>query len=358
MTETKVLIVGAGPIGLELAVALKQLEVDYVHVDAGQIGQTISWFPRQVRFFSSPERIAIAGVPLQTVDQSKAAREEYLAYLRGICQQFGLNVNTFERVTAIRMAVDDPQSSLIVSSRRRGEELCYKVRHLVLAIGDLHRARKLGTPGEDLDHVSHYFDEAHKYFRQRLVIVGGKNSAVEAALRCHRAGAHVSISYRGDHFSPKAIKYWLLPEIEVLIKTGQISFYPNTVPRAITAQHITLESVGGDGTKAREIQADFVLLLTGYEMDTSLLEMAGVKLVGPNRGPCLDESTMQTNVPGLYVAGTAAAGTQVKFKLFIENCHDHVQKVIHAITGRDPLFDATNKTNAAFAAQRRALPES
>lgn len=363
MTETEVLIVGAGPIGLELAVALKQLKVNYVHLEAAQIGQTISWFPKQVRFFSSPERIAIAGVPLQTADQSKALREEYLAYLRGICQQFDLTVNTQERVTEIHPDPTDAQRGLIIRSRHRGADRRYLARHTILAIGDMHRPRPLAIPGEDLKHVSHYFDEPHRYFRQRLFIVGGKNSAVEAALRCHRAGAQVSMSYRRECFDPKSIKYWLLPEIKVLIKTGQIDFHPCTVPVRITPDHVTLQSVGDDGvsgaiTPNQRVRADFVLLLVGYEMDRSLLKMAGVNLLGVNQAPQVEERTMETNVPGLYVAGTAAAGTQVKFKLFIENTHEHVQRIVRAVTGRNPLFDAANKTNRALSLQRQALPES
>lgn len=321
-----VAIIGSGPIGLELAVNLKAAGVPYVHLEAGQIAQTVTWYPRQVRFFSSPERIAICGVPLNTPDQAKPSREEYLAYLRGIVEQFDLKINTFERVTAIRRDGD----AFVLQTTTRSGTARYHARHVVFAIGDMHAPRRLNIPGEDLPHVSHYFDEPHRYFRQKLLVVGGKNSAVEAALRCHRAGANVTLCHRGATFDDKSIKYWLKPEIEWVIKSGQIRFLPGASPAAITPTHVTMQN-------GEQVEADFVLLLTGYVMDTTLLEQAGVELVGDNQAPKLDAGTMQTNVPGLFIAGTAAAGTQVRFRLFIENCHPHVVKIMRAITGGDPV---------------------
>ncbi len=352
MTRTQVLIIGAGPIGLEIAVALQHAGVDAVQLDAGQIGQTISWYPRQATFFSSPERIAIAGVPLVTPDQSKATREQYLAYLRSIVQQFDLHIRTFEPVTALALERDGGFSITTPKDT-------YHARNVVLAIGDMHRPRTLDIPGEDLPHVSHYFDEPHRYFQQRLLIVGGRNSAAEAALRCHRAGAHVAISYRREWLPEDAIKYWIMPELRSLIHHGQITFHANSIPVAITPQHVTLQPVqpGDDCSKhhgqAFEVPADFVLMMTGYVQDRSLFEMAGVELAGENRAPVLDDATMMTNVTGLYVAGTAAAGTQQKFRLFIENCHRHVTRIVQSITGSPPPPHRINQTAAV-----QALPES
>src|SRR5687767_10390776 len=185
-------IIGAGPIGLELAVALKQRKIDYVHFDAKQIGYTISWFAPQTKFFSSNERIAIAGVPLATPDQTKSTREQYLTYLRSIVQQFDLKVNTYEPVAAI----DNVAGEFSVSTNSKLGPRRYRAGKIVLATGGTDRPRKLNIPGEDLPHVSHYFNDPHDYFDQDLLIIGGKNSAVEAALRSHHAGARVSISYR------------------------------------------------------------------------------------------------------------------------------------------------------------------
>lgn len=358
LQETDVLIVGAGPIGLELAVTLKTMGVDYIHLDAGQVGQTVSWYPRQVRFFSSPERIAIAGVPLGTSDQEKATREQYLAYLRGIVQQFGLKVHTYQRV----MKVQKQDEGFLVQTRRGSEQLAYHARQVVLAIGDMHHPQKLNIPGEDLDHVSHYFDEPHRYFGQDLLVVGGRNSAVETAIRCSRAGAKVTLSHRRPKFDDTSIKYWLLPEIQALVKSGEITYLPNTTPTRICDTHVRLvktldtgeiDPSPSDTDGPKDVPADFVLLLTGYRMDTSLFEEAGVTLVGENRGPTFDPDTMMTNVPGLYVAGTAAAGTQKKFRLFIENCHPHVSKIVRSITGQSPPPGLIND-----AAKTYSLPES
>lgn len=364
MLETQIAIIGAGPIGLELAIALKCMGVDYQQFDAGQVGQTIHGYPLQTRFFSSPERIALAGVPLHNDDQTKATREQYLTYLRSLVEQFDLDIHTYQRVTAIERDADTGTFTLTID--RRGREYTCRARYVVCTIGDMHGPRRLDIPGEDLPHVSHYFDDPHRYFRQKLLIVGGRNSAVEAALRCHRIGAEVTLSYRRSDFDAKAIKYWLLPELKSLIKHGHIAFHPHTVPTHITQQHVTLcptvpcdspndhaDSHDGDHDARFDVEADFVLLLTGYVMDPSLLVAAGVELVGENRAPNVDMQTMETNVPGLYVAGTAAAGTQVRFRLFIENCHQHVNRIVRAITGEAPPPQSVNPVAKQF-----DLPES
>lgn len=348
MAHHRVILVGAGPIGIELAVVLKQQGVDVLHVEAGALGQTITWYPRQARFFSSPERIAIAGVPLASPDQTKATREQYLAYLRGVVQQFRLDIQTHEPVRRIERT--DTGGFAVHTARRAAT-----CDHLVLAIGDMHRPRELGVQGEDLPHVSHYFDEPHDYFGRDLLIVGGRNSAAEAALRCHRAGANVAISYRGQNFEDNGIKYWLLPELNALIKAGEIRFYPGTVPTHITDSHVELgeaDAVGEVGqigrAGGRRIRADHVLLLTGYQQDKTLFQMVGVELIGESRAPRIDPQTMQTNVANLYIAGTAAAGTQQRFKLFIENCHTHAAKIARSITGHAPPMQYINQSAKTF----------
>ena len=333
--STDTLIVGAGPIGLELAVVLKHMGVDYLHVDAGQVGETVSRYPTQTTFFSSPERIAIAGVPLRPPGQSKATREGYLDYLHAVVDQFDLAIRGFEPVRSL-VAVDGGFETLTDRAR-------ISSKRVVLAIGDMHTPRLLNIPGEDRGHVSHHAQEPHRYFRRRLLIVGGKNAAVETALRCHRAGARVTLSYRGAAFDPAVIKYWLLPEINALIEHGAIGFVPESKVVAIDEQAVVIDAVGG----RRTVPADAVLLLTGYDQDKTLFVSAGVELEGANRAPRFNPDTMETNVPGLYVAGTAAAGTQNQFKLFIENSHPHVAKIAKALTGRDApagLINSAAKT--------------
>jgi thioredoxin reductase (NADPH) len=339
MQHHRVIVVGAGPIGIELAVVLKRMGAQALHLEAGAVGQTITWYPKQARFFSSPDRIAIAGVPLISPDQSKATRETYLAYLRSVVQQFQLNIQTHEPVRRIER--DHAAGTFTVKTNKR-TATC---DHLVLAIGDMHLPRELGIEGEDLPHVSHYFDEPHAYFGRKLLIVGGRNSAAEAALRCHRAGANVSMSYRGDNFDDNGIKYWLLPELKSLIKHGEIKFHPNTTPTKITDTQVELTK---KGTVPFSVDADHVLLLTGYTQDKTLFEMIGVELVGDNRSPKFDADTMQTNVPNLYIAGTAAAGTQQRYRLFIENCHEHATRIAKAITGQTPPVGLINESAKTY----------
>ena len=325
--EIPVAVIGAGPIGIELAIALKRQGVDYVHIEAAQVGSTISWYAPQTHFFSSPERIEIAGVPLQTLDQTKATREEYLNYLRAVVLQFDLQIRLGERVTALQRRSDGGFD--IVTSRVDGIRQ-WRAKRVVLAIGDMHRPRLVRVPGESLPHVSHYFSDPHTYFRRRVVVVGGRNSAIEAAIRCVRVGADVTLAFRAPEIQKDHIKFWLYPEVVGMERNGRLRILASTVVREIRDDVVILQK----GSETIEVPADCVLLLTGYVQDPDLFEQAGVTLTGPGRVPSVNERTMETNVPGLYVAGTAVAGTQsFGVKEFIETSHVHVDRILAAITG-------------------------
>ncbi|MCB0336077.1 MAG: NAD(P)-binding domain-containing protein [Bdellovibrionales bacterium] len=331
-------IIGAGPIGIELAVEIKRLGLSYLHLEAGQIGSTISWYAPGTRFFSSPERIAIAGVPLLTNREEKATREEYLRYLRSVVDQYQLEIARYQRVVAIeqqgtafnvttqssRHGVGGPEEANFVTDHQQTQN--YQAKKVVLCIGDMHQPRLLGIPGEELPHVSHYLDDVHKYHGSKVLIVGGKNSAVEAAIRLYRLGTKVSLSYRGAELDGDRIKYWLYPELQHLIKKKSITFIPNSSPQEIKEKTVEL----GNQT----VEADFVLLLTGYRQDSSLFESTGISLNGESKTPSYSRKTMETNVPGIYVAGTAVAGTQMGgVKEFIETSHVHVARIIAHLKG-------------------------
>lgn len=226
-------IIGAGPIGLELAVALKGAGLEYVQFDAGQVGSTMQWYPLQMLFHSSAERLAIAGVPIQVADQQKPNREEFLAYLRGVVQQFGLEVRTFERV--VNISRTDEGRFALETVAIDGPHVT-QVDEVVLAIGAMHRPKLLGIPGEDLPHVSHYFHDPHTYFGKQLLIVGGRNSAIEAAVRCQRAGAQVTGSH-GEDFDPARVEFWLLPEIRAMIRDQHVRHLPLTSPSRAEQLH-------------------------------------------------------------------------------------------------------------------------
>jgi thioredoxin reductase (NADPH) len=329
-TTFDVAIVGAGPIGLEMAAALKRAGVDYVLFEAGQIGHTFTWWPPSTRFFSSPERVAIAGIPVQTIDQEKLTREAYLAYLRGVVQQLDLRVNVYERVIHVRRGDD----GFVVRTTTRTGERTYRCRRLVLATGGMAAPNRLDIPGEDLPHVSHYLGDPHRYFRTRLLVVGGMNSALESALRCWRAGAEVTISYRRAELGRGAAKQHLVAEVGMWIREGRIRFLPETVPIEITLEHVVLAPTRDgrriEGEPIRQ-PADFVLLFTGFAADMSLFEELGVTLHGPRQVPEFSPETMETNVPNVYVAGTAAGGTQTQYQHFIETSHVHVERIAAAM---------------------------
>ncbi len=332
MTDTTELaIIGAGPIGIELAVALKRAGLAVRHFDAHQIGYTISWWPRQTYFFSTTERIELAGVPIPNTDQGRVTGEDYLAYLRSIVEQFDLDIQTYEPVVNL---IKQDDEFILVTHPAAGQRQ-YRASKVVVAIGDMHQPNRLDIPGEDLPHVDHYFVEPHKYFRKRLLIVGGRNSAVEAALRCWRAGAQVTLSYRRASFDEKSVKHFLLPDLLAQIESGTITFLSETQPVAIDATQATLERA--DGSRFQQ-PADFVLLLTGFVGDVDLFEKAGVNLVGKGRAPQHDPETMETNIPGLYIAGTSAGGERKQgYSYFIENCHVHVSRIVHHLTGEWPV---------------------
>ncbi len=325
----QVAIIGAGPIGIELAIALKQAGVDYVQIDASQIGSTVEGYPTQMLFHSSSDRLALAGVPIQVPNQQKISREEYLAYLRALVLQFGLEVRTYERVERAQRTGSHFELRTRVIS---GGERNYRVENIVLAIGAFHSPRLLGIPGEDLPHVSHYFREPHVYFGKRLLVIGGRNSSVEAAVRCHRAGANVTLSYRREDFDPKVVKFWLLPEVRALIRDGLVRFLPRTTPLEIRGESVLLAPENGT---PYEVPADFVLAMTGYVQNPMLFEQLGVELRGNDRQPVYDPDTMETNVPGVFVAGTAVAGTPPrKVTVIVETCHVHIPRIVGAISGR------------------------
>ena len=281
MISRDVAIIGAGPIGIEMAVALKRHDIPYVQLEAKQVGSTMFWWPPMTRWFSSNERIAIAGVPLQTIDQGKANREDYLRYLRTVVDQFDLEVKTFEPVMGIEKRAEG--GFVVSTSPQRGKQQ-YRVQRIVLATGGTALARKINVKGEDLPHVSHYMGDPHEYFRKRVLIVGGRNSAVEAALRIHQVGADVTISYRRSEFNAKSIKYWLYPEIMGLIRSGRIRAHFNTIVTEITSNGARLASCDesrplfGNPGSSFNVPTDFVLLLVGYLADMSLAKMAGVEL--------------------------------------------------------------------------------
>lgn len=331
MERIEVLIIGAGPIGLEVGFCLRESGLNAINVDAGGIGHTISrLFPPATRFFSSPERLAIAGVDCPVPTQEKITGEEYLAYLRSVAVTRGLSVRTFQRVTEAA-AVDD--GFAVTLAAPSGLEHRVHAAKIVIACGGTHHPRKLGIAGEDLGHVSSELGDPHRFFGRRVLVVGGRNSAVESALRCWRSHAHVTLCHRAHEISQR-VKYWLRPEVASLLEEGRITGLMDTRVVAIEPTHVVLERI--ESKERFHIQVDEVLLQIGYEQDDLLFRMFGVRCGGSQHAPTFDANTMETNVPGVFVAGTAVAGTQLRFKAYIETSHDHGPRIAAALTGNPP----------------------
>lgn len=316
------LVVGAGPIGLETAAVLTAQGLRVRIIDAGPIGATIHrLFPPHTRFFTSPERLELFGLALSTLNQEKMTGEEYLQYLRAYVAQHQLQVDTFTTIEAI-----DTEPITVRARALSGRAEVHTANALVLATGGTHRPRRLGVPGEDLPHVRSHLGDPHRYVGRRVLIVGGRNSAVESALRCYRVGAQVHMCHRDAQIHDR-VKFWLRPEVVSLLAEGRITGHmPDEIER-ITADAVWLREAG-------ELVVDDVLLQIGYEHDGSIFEMAGVRTAGGNGAPRFDPDTMATDVPGVYVVGTATAGTQEKFEVFIENSHDHALRVAAAMAGQ------------------------
>ena len=304
------IIVGAGPIGLACAISAKERGLDPLVLDAGPIAASIARYPVGMTFFTTPERLEIGNHPLVCAG-AKATREEALKYYRGVVRTEGIRVRTFARMTGAERRTDHLEVRVLT---RTGEERL-GARILVLATGYFDQPNLIGIPGEDLPHVSHYADEPHLVAGQNVVIVGGKNSAVEHALNCYRAGARVTLVYRRPELRP-SVKYWLRPDLENRMKADEIR---GRLGRDVL--RITLESVilGKHGETGEErIPADRVYLLTGYHPDFELFGSLGIEQEAESCRPKLDLETLESNVKGIYLAGSATAGRNTS-EVFIEN---------------------------------------
>jgi len=308
LQSENVLVVGAGPIGLACAISARRRGLDPLVIDAGAIANSIVRYPVGMVFFTTPERLEIGGHPLVCAGP-KATREEALKYYRGVTRAEQLRVRTYARLVGA-----ERQGELLHCrvSTRLGEHLI-ACRRLVLATGYFDHPNLLGIPGEELPHVSHYPDEPHLSAGRDLLIVGGKNSAVEQALNCYRAGARVTLVYRRAALKP-SVKYWLKPDLENRIKGKEIVARFDTAVTRIDPDAVTIESAAG----RERIPADRVLLLTGYHPDFELFRALGIELDPESGRPALDPETLECNLPGVHLAGSITAGRQIS-EVFIEN---------------------------------------
>jgi thioredoxin reductase (NADPH) len=329
MIDATVAIVGAGPIGVELAVSLKRQGLSHVHLEAGRLGETIACWPPGTRFLSEAEWVQVPGEPIDSHRQERPLGEEYLRYLRHVVAKHSLNVRLHEPVTSVQ-ACDEGWTLRTTRADQLNE---YVVRYIVLTTGDMAAPRRLGVPGENLPHVQHRLGEPHDYYRRRVLVVGGANSGIEAALRIHRIGGSVVLACAEDHLPLELISPKLQPGISELIDSQTIDFLPSRAVREFTpAGAILADSQGrlapDPDAPGQEVPADVVLVQIGYEGDFSLFEDAGGTFANAQGPPTHNPNTMETNLPGVYVAGTAVGGKQPGHEEFIQTSHVHVSRIV------------------------------
>jgi thioredoxin reductase (NADPH) len=312
-SATDVLVVGAGPTGMACAIEAQKAGLKALIVDKGCLVNSIYRYPTNMVFFTTPELLEIGDVPFTTA-LAKPTRLEALEYYRRVAEHYHLNIRQYEWVKTITGEDNDFR---VTTTNRHDAIHDYRARKIVLATGYYDLANRLGVPGEDLDKVSHYYREPHPYFDSDIVVIGGKNSAAEAALDLWRHGARVTLVHRGSQIH-NHVKYWVRPDIENRIKAGEIAAHFNSTIQEINADCVVLRTPSGP----MRLKNDFVFALTGYHPDYDFLRSAGIDLSPEQFRPVCDPESLESNVLGIYVAGVIVAGSRTN-EIFIENGRFH-----------------------------------
>jgi thioredoxin reductase (NADPH) len=328
--DSPIAIVGAGPTGIACAAELSRRGLESVCLEKGFLLDSIYHFPEEMRWFSTRDLLDIAGVPF-TSPEPHPTRLETLAYYRGVAEKFGVRV---EPETEIRSIRPTESEGLAVEAVSRGRARRFAAPEAILATGFFQNPRRLGVPGDDLPHVQARYVSGYPFHGRSVVVVGSKNSAAEAALDLYRHGARVTLVARGPAISER-VKYWIKPDLENRIRAGAIRAHFSTRIVAITADAVRIE--GPDGP--REVPADAVFPLIGYEPDFALFERCGIRLEGDRRVPAHDPETLESNVPGLYLAGAILGGSEIG-RIFIENGRHHAGTIASSIERRRRLVTA------------------
>ena len=308
-----VIIIGAGPIGLACGIALKKKNIPFLIIDKGCLVNSIYHYPVNMTFFSTSDRLEIGDIPFIS-HNVKPTRREALEYYRRVTEHYKLPVNLYEKVSSVTGNDND----YVVTT----DKATYKAKKIIISSGFYSDPHRMNVPGEDLPKVKHYYDEPHPYAFQNTLVIGAGNSGVDVALEAFRAGSNVTMVVRGPEIK-KTVKYWVRPDIENRIKDGSIKAYFNTSIVRINERTVTLRTPEGE----KVIDNDFVLAMTGYEPDFSLLEQAGVEFQQDEaKTPHYNEETMESNKKGLYLAGVVCGGLNTS-KWFIENARYHADLI-------------------------------
>ncbi|MFN8571985.1 MAG: YpdA family putative bacillithiol disulfide reductase [Gemmatimonadaceae bacterium] len=320
-----VLVVGAGPCGLAAAISAQRAGLSVLVFDAACVVSSVTQYPTYATFFSTAEKLALGGLPFVIAD-AKPTRRDALAYYREVVRHFALHVRQYERVESIERSGD---AFLVRTLRRGGQRFQTRTRAIIVATGYWGSPNLLNVLGEDLPHVSHSYHEGHAAFQQHAVVVGGGNSAAEAALDLWRAGAKVTLVHFGPAFDKK-IKPWVLPDFNNRAAEGSIDVRWNSRVAAIDGEFVTIRR--SDHT-VEKLRAEHVFLMTGFAPNVQLLQGIGVTIDPATGIPTHDPSTLETNIPGVFMAGVVVAGYDAN-KVFIENGRYHGDRIVARLTGK------------------------
>ncbi|NBJ70469.1 MULTISPECIES: YpdA family putative bacillithiol disulfide reductase [Clostridia] len=319
MQQEKVIVVGGGPCGMSAAIELQNVGIQPLIIEKGNIVDAIYHYPTHQTFFSSSEKLEIGDVAFIT-EKHKPVRNQALSYYRAVAERKQLRIRTFEQVIKVEKMGDEFR---VVTTKQE-----YVAQQVVIATGYYGHPNMMDIPGEELEKVSHYFKEGHPYFRTNVAVIGGKNSAVDAAMELHKAGANVTVLYRGSKYS-ESIKPWILPEFDSLVRKEKVKMIFHADVCEITNDALIYKI----GQKKHKLPNDYVFAMTGYHPDFSLLTSIGIKVNPATGEPNYDETTYETNIAGIYIAGVVAAGFNNN-KIFIENGRFHGEAIARSIAAK------------------------
>ena len=311
-----IIIIGGGPIGLNCALEAEKHQLKYLVIEKGTIVNSLYHYPLYMRFFSTAEKLEIAEIPFITTSP-KPGRQDALEYYQGIARQRNINIKLYEKV----LKVCKNQFFEVETSRQT-----YLAKNVVIATGFYDIPNLINVKGEDLPKVKHYYTEPYPYSKQKIVIIGASNSAVDAALETYRKGAEVTMIIKSPVIS-KSVKYWVKPDIENRIAEGSIVAHFNSEVLEITEDTVMFKNECGE---IQVIKNDFVLAMTGYLPDFEFLKNSGVELKGSNLNPIYNPETMETNIENLYLAGVVCGGKDTHL-WFIENSRVHAEMIVNNI---------------------------
>lgn len=317
MNNYDVLIIGAGPIGMACAIEAKKAGLTYVIVEKGALVNSLFNYPVFMTFFSTSQRLEIGDVPFVSINP-KPNRNEAVEYYRRVKEKFSLNIHLFEKVEQVKK--DENGIFQVATSKTN-----YKAKKVIIATGFYDIPLMMGIPGESLPKVTHYYKDPHLYAFQNVVVIGANNSAIDAALETYRKGAKVTLVIRSGEIG-SYVKYWVRPDIENRIKEGEITAHYHSEVTAIEEGKVTIKTPEGEHT----IDNDFVIAMTGYHPDFAMLKNLGVEM-GDGTQPFYNQETMESNLPGLYLAGVVCGGMDTH-KWYIENSRVHAEQIFAHIS--------------------------